>query len=447
VNRRAPPIVPLVACGLVAWITAASDVLSTPPSAPRGGQSMAATSPLAARTRGRTVTVHGQAVSASDYFAKTPPDTVVTLRSGQKATLGHLVDSYEKLDAALRAHGSSLDRLQKSGWVGGASPHGMQEVSSAVAAAAAQVAQASANPRGQVTYPQGDPNRAQAVKHDIDHSFFSISPYSHFQVGAADPAAEDGTTCSVSWNAGLKLYNTQFDVVKVVGTESTSRSQFLAATLQIYVMGNSEFAGSLSADGDPPFDKAISSSQLPGGEPSVDMDIVPNTLKVHAVAGGSAYFKLFPVADSGAVQSGGRDVGFYCSLDVKPTLRTEGHVRADAYVGPSFLGMPALTVSARGSLEPLLLDLPTTALVAVHDTPVRVGFGLKADLTTELMAGKLAFDWALADVCEGSNCVMADGLGIPTSGELASWDRPATVVQGPYVNVDAGLAGETLSSR
>jgi len=109
--------------------------------------------------------------------------------------------------------------------------------------------------------------------------------------------------------------------------------------------------------------------------------------------------------------------------------------------------LPALTVSARGSFQPLALDLPTHAIVAVHDSPSKIGFGLNANLTMQLMHGKIDFTWALADICEAGNCVVADGLGVATSGELKSWDHEATVVSGPYVNVDAGLGGETLSSR
>jgi hypothetical protein len=442
-SMRPLPLVPLAA---VAVLTAAEDVGSSPPFS----QTVAApvSAGMVQRMQGRTVKVGGHSVSASDYFGKTPPGTLVTLRSGTKTTLGRLLSSYDKLDSLAKSKGTSVDKLQKTAWLGGAPPRGMQEAADLSAATAAQLTHFDpSKPHGQVTYPQGDPKRAAAVVHDLDPSYFLVNPYSHFNVTASDPASQDGTTCSVSWNAGLKLSTAQLDVVKIIGTESTSGSTFVSASLQIFVMGKSEFTGQLSVDGDPPFDKAISSSQLPGGDPQMNMDILPGVLSVHAVIGGSAYFKLVPIGDSGAVQSAGKDVGFYCSLNVQPTLRTEGHLRANADVGPTFLGMPALTVSGRGSLEPLRLDLPVTALVALHDTPVKIGFGLNADLTMQVMGGTANLTWALPDICEGGNCVMADGLGLPTSGELKSWEHTATLVHGPYVNLDAGLSGETLSSR
>jgi len=86
-------------------------------------------------------------------------------------------------------------------------------------------------------------------------------------------------------------------------------------------------------------------------------------------------------------------------------------------------------------------------MVALHDTPTKIGFGLGANLTVQLMAGKLAFTWQLPDICEGDNCVMADGLGVNTSGTIDSWDHPATTINGPLVNLDPGLGAETLSSR
>ena len=442
-NRRTLAATPIA---ILAVLTATIDVHSAGTPVSRGLPAVNVTG-LVQRAAGRTVKSQGRAVPAADYFTKTPRETPVTLRSGAKTTLGRVMDSYARLDAAMKAKGSSLDGIPKNRWANGATPAGIQESTVAAAELNRLVTKVDPNkPHGQVSYPQGDPNRAQAVDFNMDKSFFVITPYNYFNVTASDPAAQNGTTCSVSWNAGLKLYSKQFDFVKIVGTESTSGASFLSATIHIYVLGNSEFVGDLGIDGDPPFEKALSTSQLPGGEPSADMDVVPGVMKVHAVAGGSAYFKLFPYGDSGAVQ--GKDTGFFCSLDIKPTLRTEGHLRADAYIGPTIDGMPALTVSARGSIAPLQLDLPTRAVVAVLTSPApKIAFGLTSALTMELMTGKVDFTWQLPDICEGGSCVMADGLGVATSGDIASWSKPPTVVNGPYVNVDSGLGGDTLVSQ
>ena len=60
---------------------------------------------LVQRTAGRTIKTQGRVVPAGDYFTKTPRETVVTLRTGRKTTLGNVMDSYARLDAALKAKG------------------------------------------------------------------------------------------------------------------------------------------------------------------------------------------------------------------------------------------------------------------------------------------------------------------------------------------------------
>jgi hypothetical protein len=408
------------------------------PGPSRAAQSAASTlaPSLAARAQGRTIQVAGHAVSASEYLAKTPHNTSVTLRSGRATTLGALLDSYAKLDGTLKQHGSSLDRISKTSWAGGG----------------AQPALAGAPAPSSIDYPAGDHNRAQRIARH-DQSGWSIAPYSDFAVQGSDPATADSSQCTISWDAGIKLYGTTIGVVKVVGSATTASTTGPKVSLQIYVLGKSEFVGDFGMDGDPPFEKAISTSQLPGGEPSADLDIIPNVLKVHAVAGGSAYVKLDTRGDGGAVElagtdaGAGKDVGFFCRARITPTLYTEAHMRADSDIGPTIAGLPALTVSAHGSLVPIEIEFPTAVTLAIHDTPPKIGFGFQWKLHVRLMTGKLHFTWQLPDVCVGGNCVVADGLGVNTSGEILSWNQTNPPLDTTIANQDPGLGTETLAPR
>jgi hypothetical protein len=421
--RAVAPVAPAVAPRPVAAVAPAVAPHAAAPVAPTLAPS------LVSRTQGRTVQVGGRAVAASEYLTKTPRETPVTLRSGRKTTMGALLDSYARLDAALKQHGASLDKLSKRSWVTGGPPMASE-----------------ANPRGTaIDYPAGDHNRAQRIARD-DVWGASLAPYSHFSVQGSDPATADSSACTVNWDAGLKLYTKSIDIVKVVGSAAMTGGT-PQASIQIYILGKSEFVGDFNVDGDPPFDKAISTSQLPGGEPSTDMDVIPGVLKVHAVAGGSAYVKLDTRGDGGSVQLSGNNVGFFCRAGVTPTLRTEAHLRADSDIGPTIAGLPALTVSAHGSMVPLELDIPTTVTLAIHDTPPKIGFGFVSKIHVRFMTGTLKFTWQLPDVCVGGNCIVADGLNVNTSGELMSFDETHAPLDAPIANQDPGLGAEVLVPR
>jgi hypothetical protein len=130
----------------------------------------------------------------------------------------------------------------------------------------------------------------------------------------------------------------------------------------------------------------------------------------------SATLSLKPVVQGTATSKGAQ-----CGLGVTPRLVARVNPEVKLTVGIKKIAELAQG-GVRASLDVVDARVPTKLTVSLNEDPLSLDLGFKSDVNVTFMKGKLEGWYKLKDVCAMGYCLLEDGLGIQTSGEIELWE-------------------------
>jgi hypothetical protein len=198
----------------------------------------------------------------------------------------------------------------------------------------------------------------------------------------------------------------------VVETKTTSGSSPSASAKgSLYVVGSASPTWQKSGKFDEALDRTFSVKK------GMDYTIIPGIYLKGAI-GASTTLGLKPGVDSTASATQA-----HCGISATPSLRADVAPEVSLHVG---IQKVADIIEGGLKAEITILDakIPTSMSVSLggsrlNTNPVNVSFQSNLDVT--FLRGKLTGWYKIHDICGWGYCLIEDGLGIDTSGEVKLW--------------------------
>jgi hypothetical protein len=113
--------------------------------------------------------------------------------------------------------------------------------------------------------------------------------------------------------------------------------------------------------------------------------------------------------------------GVQCTLGLTPRL--VANVDGSAHIT---VGIPDLVELAEGGVKGVVTAVdtavPTNLAINLTQEPLALNLRFKSDLDSTFMKGRVYAYYKLHDVCVLGKCLIEDGLGLATYGELDLWE-------------------------
>ena len=114
------------------------------------------------------------------------------------------------------------------------------------------------------------------------------------------------------------------------------------------------------------------------------------------------------------------------------------------------VGIPNDATLAEGgikaSLDVVDARFPTKLQIAVNTSPARIDLFFKSDVSTTFMRGNLTGWYKITDLCAWGYCLLEDGLGIDTSGEVILWSDPGFAYNANLVDLSGQVAVQSSTT-
>jgi hypothetical protein len=367
----------------------------------------------AAKTRGEIVAMFDANTSAK-------------LHNGKTVTVQQLLDSLDDAEGDAQKKGGSLRQFKKDTWMKADTPtvisaqkvEADQDLKKLLAARAALdgLRPGAKGAAGGAAPSAAQQNQVSWNKKLGDAKI--VAAYTDFRASEQTPNATTAS-CNVTWDNGVHLLGEQKSLVKfVVETKTTSGSSPSASAKgSLYVIGSASPTWQKSGKFDETLDRTFSVKK------GMDYTIIPGIYLNGSIAASST-LSLKPGVDSTASATQA-----YCGISATPGLRVDLAPEVSLNVG-----IPKVADIIEGGLKAniALVDakIPTTMSVSLGASkmqvaqtggtnPVNVRF--KSDLDVTFMRGELKGWYKIDDICAWGYCLIEDGLGIDTSGEVKLW--------------------------
>lgn len=367
---------------------------------------------------GKAAKTRGEIVAMFDA------NTTTKLHNGKTVSVQQLLDSLEDAEAEEQKSGSSLQKLRKDSWMIADTPavistqkveaaQDLQKLLSArngLQPGAKLLPGAPRAPGAPGAAPASQQNQVSWTKKLGQTG--TVAAYTDFRASEQVPNATTAS-CNLTWDNGVYLLGEQKSLVKfVVETKTTTGSAPSASAKgSLYVLGSASPTWQKSGKFEESLDRTFSVKK------GMDYTIIPGIYLKGAV-GASTTLGLKPGVDSKATATQAS-----CGINATPSLRADVAPEVSLHVG-----IPKVADIIEGGLkaEIALLDakIPTSVTVALGGTkfdrsPVSVSF--KSNLDVTFLRGKLMGWYKIDDICAWGYCLIEDGLGIDTSGEVKLW--------------------------
>lgn len=414
----------LISVGLVLGGIALASGAGAAPRGGRGGGGDAEPGAAAHRPvlRGRFAGRMAEKVQKAGKPAKTRGEIVAMfdantshkLHTGKTVTVQQLLDSLDDAENEEQKSGSSLQKLRKDAWMSADTP----------AIISAQKLEADGDLKkllggGALVKPgmKGAPGPAgqsnQIAWGKKLGQTSTVAAYTDFRASEQMPNATSAA-CNLTWDNGVYLLGEQKSLVKfVVETKTTAGSvPSASAKGSLYVLGSASPTWQKSGKFSEALDRTFSVKK------GMDYTIIPG-IYLRGSVGASTTLGLKPGVDSTA-----NATQAYCGISATPSLRADVAPEVSLHVG-----IPKVGDIIEGGLKAdiALLDakIPTTMSVAlggsrINTNPVNIAFQSNLDVT--FLRGKLMGWYKIDDICAWGYCLIEDGLGIDTSGEVKLWE-------------------------
>jgi hypothetical protein len=390
------------------------------------------------------------AKTRAEILAMFEADSKETLPNGKTVTVQQLLDDVDDAEGELQKKGGSFHKMQKRTFMRADLPQ-VKIAQKTEHQNDLRVLATAARPVP--TRPGMDKcNVMLCVPADTQHKIGWNKTLGHKDVVAAytDFRVEEKTpdtthaSCNLTWDNGVFLLGEQKSIVKfVTDTQTqTGASPSSSAKASLYVLGSASPTWSKSTN-------VLNESLDRTFKTKKDMDytIVPGIYLKGGIAA-AATLGLKPTVDGTATKTQA-----HCGVNVTPSLRADLDPEVSLHVG-----IPKVADLAEGGLKANIAvvdaKLPTKLDVAISDSPRSLNVDFKSDLNVTFLKGKLIGWYKIHDICRWGFCLLEDGLGIDTSGEIELWEGDGfpyntnlVDMHGPIAFKPAGGGGGAVMAR
>jgi hypothetical protein len=375
----------------------------------------------------------------AEILAMFDADAVETLANGQKVTAQQLIDKIDKAEADLKKDGSGMHKMpDDNGWMEPdiEATQKQQKLESEKE----QQALASA-PTPTPTPPPATPSpctlatcKPADTKHQVGWNKTLgkrsiVAAYTDFKAQEQTPSSTTAQ-CTATWDNGVHLLNDQRSIVRFVGESNTQTGASPSASgkASLYVLGAAQPVWSKSGKFSPEkLDRTFKTSK------DMSYTIVPGVYLKGKISA-SATLGLTP-----AVQSEGTAAQARCGIDITPALRADVVPEVSLHVG-----IPHVADVAEGGLKAniSLLDahVPTQLDLAIVSEPAKLDLTFRSNLDVVFLKGNLVGWYKIHDICHWGYCLLEDGLGIKTHGEIALWKGDGMKYNAKLVDIHGPIA-------
>ena len=273
-------------------------------------------------------------------------------------------------------------------------------------------------------------------------------------VSGSSSADGEQSSCSLTWDNSVSVFNQSNDMFQVVASETTNaRAHSFSGSLAVYIAGNAIGVPDDGAEGSSGSLISESLGFKAGGKIPL---IGPIYLNLTLEASATVQLALvgerrlvigdptaaLPVAGGGAggASAGGNPTahpgvvpgipavgiphethGTHCHVGVEPSLDTDVQLTAGLGVGIDDI-VDLMHIDVTGDIHPITASVPTHVTLDLQRAPPGGQIAFDSHLKATFMKSQLSFDWQIFDVCYsspvGTVCLLRDILQIPTSGSV-----------------------------
>ncbi len=392
-----------------------------------------------------TVTKGGQSLTRQQILAKFDPDSSVDLDAGTKITVQDLLDRIEESEKEVATKGGSLTRLKKTAWLRATTP---QKLGTQHSMVVTELRQVETNKPKMSTMNVCDvvgctpKDKEKSIRWDNQKGDEdTIAIYSSFGITEQTPDV-DHARCTATWDNGIHLMGKKQSLVKLTAEAAGQKTPTVSSSgkVALYVLGQAtptwSKEGKVAGD---VLDRTFRSPKV-----SLAIDFIP-LVSVEGGIQGAATLSLRPsVAGSADAGNSG------CSVQITPRLTAD--VAPEVRI---IVGVRKLLELAKGGVkaEITVLDLSLPSSLDLKMGGRSGQLRLKSDVNATFLKGKLVAWYKIKDVCAWGYCLIEDGLGIDTSGEVELWEDAQGIgfatnlvnIDGPIPFQPAGRGGMLLS--
>jgi len=360
------------------------------------------------------------------------------LGNGKTVTAQQLLDSLDDAEGEAQKKGGSFHKLKKDAWMSADTPSVISTQKVEADNDVKKLLSARAALRGDMkaVSPNGAQQNQIAWNKKLGQTN-TVAAYTDFKASEQTPDPSTAS-CNLTWDNGVYLLGEQKSLVKfVVETKTTSgASASASAKGSLYVIGSASPTWQKSGKFDESLDRTFSVKK------GMDYTIIPGIYLKGAI-GASTTLGLKP-----GVNSTANATQAHCGINATPSLRADVAPEVSLHVG-----IPKIADIIEGGLKAdiALLDakIPTSLGVTLggsklNSNPINVSFQSNLDVT--FLRGKLMGWYKIHDICAWGYCLIEDGLGIDTSGEVKLWQgegypyKVSLIDIKPTTTLGAGIA-------
>lgn len=420
---------------------AASGPIAPVAPAPAAGGKKIVVRPRLAAKQAERVTKNGQTKTRAEIVAMFDPAATISA-GGKTTTAQELVDAWDRAEGQTQPKGGSMFKLQKRVWM---KPTTEGKIAAQKLAHQRDLQLGPVKPRltpagvnmcdlrGCVPADKEEKIdwRKQLGDEDI------AAAYTQFTAVEKTPDVNNAS-CELAWDNGVYILGEKMSVLKLqVDTKTkngTAPSQSASASL--YVLGQASPVWSKSGTiTNETLDRTFKTPKK-----SLDYSIVPAVVTLTGSIQASATLSAKPTVQTSAMPTQAK-----CGFDLTPRLVANVNPEVKLTVG-----IPDLATLAEGGLKANLdvvdARFPTKLQMGVTSQPARIDILFKSDVNTTFMRGNLTGWYKIHDLCAFGYCLLEDGLGIDTSGEIVLWTHEGWSYNTNLVDLSGQVALQSTSS-
>jgi hypothetical protein len=384
-----------------------------------------------ATKQGESVTKNGQTKTRAEIVAMFDASTPV----GGKTAQG-VVDAWDRAEVQAQSRSGTIFRLPKRVWM---KPTTEGKIAAQKRAHLLDLATPFAKPtlkpgvnmcdvRGGCV-PADKEERVDWKKQLGDEDI--AAAYTQFTAIERTPDINNAS-CEMVWDNGVHLLGEKFSMLKLqVDTKTRNgASPMQSASASLYLLGQAspvwQKSGTITNE---TLDRTFKTPKK-----SLDYAIVPAVVTLTGSVQASATLSAKPTVNASATAQQAR-----CGFDLEPRLV--------ANVSPEVkltVGIPDLATLAEGGLRASLdvvdARFPTKLQMGVTSQPAKIDILFRSDVNTTFMKGHLTGWYKISDLCMLGWCLLEDGLGINTSGDVVLWEHEGF----RYASNLADLSGQVM---
>lgn len=255
-----------------------------------------------------------------------------------------------------------------------------------------------------------------------------VAAYTSLRVNEETPDSFT-TNCNATWDNGVYILGDKTSVVRFNADVSARASGSASTKASLYVLGQATPTWSRSNKVDQEvIDQTFSTPKV-----TLAYTIVP-LVTLEGSIRATTTLSLKPLVQGSATTQGAQ-----CGLGITPRLVAS--VTPDVKLAVGIKKIAELAKGGvRATLDVIDARVPTKLAVSLREDPLSLDLGFKSDVQATFMKGKLEGWYKLPDVCTMGFCLLEDGLGISTSGEIQMWEADGFDFNQNLVDVSGPIA-------